>query len=143
MSETGHARNIEKFQQLISFVEGYGATYNPSNANIAVAALQAKLTEAEGGIDEVTTALAPSKAAINARQTAFANLRPLTTKVVNFYASYFAGAFILPKALITQKLKLLFDKKTFDTSLFEKTMQSFNASPESFYQRLTNILPKE
>ncbi|QRM90066.1 helix-turn-helix domain-containing protein [Lacinutrix sp. WUR7] len=61
----------------------------------------------------------------------------------NFYASYFAGALILPKALITEKLKTIFNKKTFDTSLFEKTMQSFNASPESFYQRLTNILPKE
>ncbi|WP_452226991.1 helix-turn-helix domain-containing protein [Lacinutrix cladophorae] len=61
----------------------------------------------------------------------------------NFYASYFAGALILPKALITKKLKEVFDKKTFDTSLFLKTMDCFNASPESFYQRLTNILPKE
>lgn len=86
-NETGHARNVERFQQLISFVAGYGATYNPSNANIALAGLQTKLTEAQAGIDAVTTNLAPSKAAINARQTTFEPLRPLTTKVVNFYAS--------------------------------------------------------
>ncbi len=61
----------------------------------------------------------------------------------NFYASYFAGALILPRALVTQKIKETFDKETFDASLFLETMQSFNASPESFYQRLTNILPKE
>jgi hypothetical protein len=61
----------------------------------------------------------------------------------NFYASYFAGALILPKAIITKKLKEFFNKETFDTSFFLETMQSFNASPESFYQRLTNILPKE
>ncbi|RLJ68760.1 hypothetical protein CLV86_0149 [Lacinutrix venerupis] len=61
----------------------------------------------------------------------------------NFYASYFAGAIILPKDLITKKLSKIFKKKTFDTSLFLETMQCFNASPESFYQRLTNILPKE
>ncbi|MFD2541663.1 helix-turn-helix domain-containing protein [Lacinutrix gracilariae] len=61
----------------------------------------------------------------------------------NFYASYFAGALILPKALITKKLQAIFEKKTFDASLFLKTMECFNASPESFYQRLTNILPKE
>lgn len=61
----------------------------------------------------------------------------------NFYASYFAGALILPKEIITKKLKEIFNKETFDASFFLETMQSFNASPESFYQRLTNILPKE
>ncbi|WP_053990494.1 helix-turn-helix domain-containing protein [Mangrovimonas sp. TPBH4] len=60
----------------------------------------------------------------------------------NFYASYFAGALILPKAQLSTKLEALFEQDTFDTSLFLKTMESFNASPESFYQRLTNILPK-
>ena len=61
----------------------------------------------------------------------------------NFYASYFAGALILPKALVKKQLKSVFEKKTFDESLFLKIIQSYNASPESFYQRLTNVLPKE
>ncbi|GGG45391.1 helix-turn-helix domain-containing protein [Bizionia arctica] len=61
----------------------------------------------------------------------------------NFYASYFAGALILPKEILTQKLNSLFSKKTFDENLFLDIIQSFNASPESFYQRLTNILPEE
>ncbi|WP_053976742.1 helix-turn-helix domain-containing protein [Mangrovimonas xylaniphaga] len=60
----------------------------------------------------------------------------------NFYASYFAGALILPKAQLSAKLETLFEQDTFDAGLFLKTMESFNASPESFYQRLTNILPK-
>ena len=29
-SETGHAKNVANFQNLIAFVTGYGATYNPS-----------------------------------------------------------------------------------------------------------------
>ncbi|TVZ25500.1 hypothetical protein JM83_0423 [Gillisia sp. Hel_I_86] len=61
----------------------------------------------------------------------------------NFYASYFAGALIIPKAKITAQLKYFFEKDFFDEKLFLKSMQEFNASPESFYQRLTNILPKE
>jgi hypothetical protein len=61
----------------------------------------------------------------------------------NFYASYFAGALILPSSIITEKLNNLFGKKSFDEVLFLEIIQSFNASPESFYQRLTNILPKE
>ncbi|MFT7072304.1 helix-turn-helix domain-containing protein [Patiriisocius sp. Uisw_017] len=60
----------------------------------------------------------------------------------NFYASYFAGALIIPHAKIKAQLNEIFEKQTFDTSLFLKAITSFNASPESFYQRLTNILPK-
>ncbi len=61
----------------------------------------------------------------------------------NFYASYFAGAMILPREPFTKRLKQLFNKKTFDPGLFIKMIDSFNASPESLYQRMTNILPKD
>lgn len=60
----------------------------------------------------------------------------------NFYASYFAGALIIPNDQIKAKLTKIFKKETFDTSLFLEAIDAFNASPESFYQRLTNILPK-
>ncbi|WP_296314480.1 helix-turn-helix domain-containing protein [Winogradskyella sp. UBA3174] len=60
----------------------------------------------------------------------------------NFYASYFAGALIIPKDALTLQLEAIFEKDTFDETLFLKTLEAFNASPESFYQRLTNILPK-
>jgi len=60
----------------------------------------------------------------------------------NFYASYFAGALIIPNAKIKAQLNEIFEKDTFDTSLFLSALDAFNASPESFYQRLTNILPK-
>ena len=61
----------------------------------------------------------------------------------NFYASYFAGALIIPNEKIKAQLNEIFEKNTFDEALFLKSMNAFNASPESFYQRLTNILPKE
>jgi hypothetical protein len=61
----------------------------------------------------------------------------------NFYASYFAGALIIPNAKIKVQLNEIFEKETFDKKLFLKAIDNFNASPESFYQRLTNILPKE
>ena len=60
----------------------------------------------------------------------------------NFYASYFAGALIIPNAKITEQLNKVFNKDTFNKTLFLKILEGFNASPESFYQRLTNILPK-
>jgi len=61
----------------------------------------------------------------------------------NFYASYFAGALIIPKARLVSDLKDLFSKKTFKSKDFERIINNYNASPESVYHRLTNILPKE
>lgn len=61
----------------------------------------------------------------------------------NFYASYFAGALIIPRARLVLDLKDLFSKKTFKARDFERIMNNYNASPESIYQRLTNILPKD
>lgn len=60
MAETGHARNVEHFSQMISFCQGYGGDYKPSNAAISVASLQAKLASAQAGIDGVTTSIIPS-----------------------------------------------------------------------------------
>ena len=60
----------------------------------------------------------------------------------NFYASYFAGALTIPKVALITQLDTIFKKSNFDERLFVESMRVFNASPESFYQRLTNILPK-
>ncbi|MFC0604369.1 helix-turn-helix domain-containing protein [Winogradskyella pulchriflava] len=60
----------------------------------------------------------------------------------NFYASYFAGALIIPKERLVTDLKSLFSKKSFKARDFERIINNYNASPESIYQRLTNVLPK-
>ncbi len=86
-NETGHARNVESFQRLISFVQGYGAAYNPSNSSISLANLQAKLTASQLAINDVTVYQAPSKAAINDRETLYAPLPKLVTRVMNAYTA--------------------------------------------------------
>jgi hypothetical protein len=87
MAETGHARNVERFAQLISFVQGYGADYAPGNPAITLVNLQAKLAESEAGIDGVSSTKAPWTVAVNTRQNLFAELRPKTTRIVNSFAS--------------------------------------------------------
>ena len=61
----------------------------------------------------------------------------------NFYASYFAGALIIPRESITKQLYELFSKEQFREADFINLINSYNASPESFYQRLTNVIPKD
>ncbi len=60
----------------------------------------------------------------------------------NFLASYFAGALLIPKDRLVKELKKFFQKETWDESSFLSLMKKFTSSPETFYQRLTNILPK-
>ena len=60
----------------------------------------------------------------------------------NFIASYFAGALIIPKDNITKKLTHLFSQQEWQPIQLHKIIKSFNCSDETFYQRLTNILPK-
>jgi hypothetical protein len=87
MAETGHARNVERFTQLLSFVTSYGADYAPSNTTITILNLQAKLTASLAAIDGVSTFRAPLTVAVNERQNTFADLGPLTTRVVNSFAA--------------------------------------------------------
>ncbi|MGJ8739153.1 helix-turn-helix domain-containing protein [Zobellia laminariae] len=61
----------------------------------------------------------------------------------NFYASYFAGALLLPRAALVNEFSKLIKKDTFDKVAFIKIFSFFAASPETFYQRLTNLLPQD
>lgn len=87
MSEVGHARNIQNFQSLISFVTGYGGVYKPSNTQIELPQLTSALTLANAAMDDVTDKLGVSKTAINTRQNVFDPLRTTVARTVNYYSS--------------------------------------------------------
>ena len=87
MAETGHARNVQHFAQMISFVQGYGADYAPSNPAITLVNLQAKLAAAQAGIDGVSSCSGALEGGLNDRQNAFEGIRKLTTRVLNSFAA--------------------------------------------------------
>jgi hypothetical protein len=60
----------------------------------------------------------------------------------NFIASYFAGALIIPRKILLEKLTNFFALKEWEPLKLHQIINHFNCSQESFYQRLTNILPK-
>lgn len=61
----------------------------------------------------------------------------------NFYASYFAGALLIPRKKLIGELNAFLSKSNPTSQEMISLMGQFNVSPESFYQRLTNILPKD
>lgn len=87
MSESGNAINVAHFTQLISFVNGYGDKYEPTNTTISLTALQTTLTLSEEAMTEVNDTLAPWKNKVNEREDAYAGLQKLVTRVVNAFAA--------------------------------------------------------
>ena len=86
-SETGHAVNVANFNDLISFVNGYGSAYNPSNPAIMLPAMQTLSVNAEAALVGVNAALPAYNAAVAAREVVFAPLSKRVTRVMNFLKS--------------------------------------------------------
>ena len=82
-TETGHAKNVSNFDELISFATGYGATFNPSKASIKVPALQAQSTASKSAVSAVNAALSAYSNAVSAREVAFEPLSKLSTRILN------------------------------------------------------------
>jgi hypothetical protein len=82
-SETGHAKNTANFEDLISFCTNFGTTYNPTKNSIKIAAMNTLLTSARNSLQTVKTSKTAFDNATNAREIAFANLKKLSTRVVN------------------------------------------------------------
>jgi hypothetical protein len=87
VNETGHALNVAHFQQLISFVDSWGAPYAPSNTTILLTALNTKLTDSSSAMAEVGNSLALNKTAVNDRENTFSGLGKLATRIMNYYES--------------------------------------------------------
>lgn len=60
----------------------------------------------------------------------------------NFQAAYFAGAYLYPEEQMIQQTRSFFSKKTFDRRDFEDWVLSYSGTVESFFHRLTQILPQ-
>ncbi|MFQ5674374.1 MAG: helix-turn-helix domain-containing protein [bacterium] len=60
----------------------------------------------------------------------------------NFKASYFAGALLLNRDLLYADLAAFFKKKEWDGEDFLTMMQKYNATPEMFLYRLSQLIPK-
>ena len=61
----------------------------------------------------------------------------------NFYASYFAGALLIPRETLVKDLENIFKKDNIKAEHFQVLVRKYHTSPETFFQRLTNILPKD
>ena len=84
-SETGHAKNADNFEKIISFIMGYGTNFNPSKTSIKTPALNAQLLQARADIAAVGTKTVAFNNTVNARAIIFAPVQPLATRIINAF----------------------------------------------------------
>lgn len=102
-SETGHAKNVANFHTLITFCQGYGSPYNPSRESLTIANLLIQKTAAQDYITAVITKNTTYNTHINARAAAFADLKPLSTRIINALEAAGASDAIIADARTFQK----------------------------------------
>ena len=83
VSETGHAKNVANFQELIEFVTGYGATYNPSKESLKLPQLITLKASADASLADVIAKNTNYNNKVNERMVAFSDLKSLSTRLVN------------------------------------------------------------
>lgn len=81
--ETGHAKNVTNFDELIAFVTGYGAPYNPSNTLYKLPNLIALQAEAAADLKAVVTDNTAFNNDVNDRFVEFSNVKGLSTRLTN------------------------------------------------------------
>lgn len=82
-SETGHAKNVANLQDLISFVTGYGATYNPTKNALKLPQLTTLARTSQTSLADVVAKNTEYNNKVNERVKAFSTLKPLSTRLVN------------------------------------------------------------
>lgn len=84
--ETGHAKNVANFENLISFCKDYGGDYNPSKASLTIPKLAELLELAQKELGKTKSAKTGFDNSTNSRRIAFEDLKPFSTKVINALA---------------------------------------------------------
>lgn len=59
----------------------------------------------------------------------------------NYKASYFAGAILIRRDVLVEKLTALFARDTWSNDAFLQLITDFGSTPERFFYRLSNVLP--
>lgn len=141
-SEVGHARNVANLQKLTQQVSVY-TLYNPPVPNLMVASLQGLYTTANAKLVEVEDKRNANKNAIALRQTAFENLKPILTRIINrleilgLMAGTLDQAKSLNRSIQGNRKKRSVSAKTDDEQ--PSTNNSISTSRQSFTQQAENF----
>ena len=82
-SETGNAKNVAMFDELIAAATGFGSAYNPSKVSILLVEMQKLSYLAKSALRDINALLPAYSNAVAGREVAIAPLSQLTTRILN------------------------------------------------------------
>lgn len=142
-SETGHAKNIANFQDLISFCKGYGTQYNPIKPELKITGLETMHQDALQNLADTQSKKTAFDNAINQRVDAFKDLNPLATKIINALAVSETNPIMLSNAKsYNKKLQGRVKAKTAATPSEENTepvAKTISTSQQSYDSKINNF----
>jgi hypothetical protein len=137
VSETGHAKNIANFQDLISFCQGYGTTYNPSRQSLTIADILSQYQTAIEKLHNVKSHKTGFDYASNDRRNEFEGFRPFTTRILNAFIVSGADKLAIEDAKgINKKIKGIRATPKKETEDPEKETPKTISTAQQSYDRL-------
>jgi transcriptional regulator with XRE-family HTH domain len=155
--ETDPPLNVERLYQVLQKEYGYEIGTIPLDEFPELKKFRSISTKGKTPRLFLNDKLLPSqKAFLLAREIGFRYLglkeHPITStwltvssfaEVLNNYkASYFAGALFIRRAVLKKELEQFFKKTTWNGIAFLNIMRRFEATPEMFLYRLSQLMPK-
>jgi len=105
-SETGHAKNVANFKDLIAVCTGLGATYNPSKTSLKAGELNGKLKNSQQSIKTLNQLTPLLTNAINERENIYEPLSKLAARINAAVVSSEVPSNLLPDVkTLTRKLQ--------------------------------------
>ena len=146
-SETGHIKNLAHFEDLIAYCQSYGTDYNPSNVLLTIAQLQASYAAVQNIVNSFKAHKTAFDHAINLRRSAFEDIKPLATRIINALIVSGTSAFTIQDAKgVNKKLqgtrpkKVTVDADTTDMALIPKTISTSQQSYDRIIDHFANLI---
>lgn len=144
-SEKGYHINAAHLQQLIQYAQSLGAAYQPSQPYLSLVALQNLHDQVVQSLADVQAASAQLINAVNERQSAFAPIKKLVTRIINALdASGVDAAIIKDARTIVNKITRANPKKEMapnqDGDVSPKSISTSRQSYASYVENLSMLL---
>ena len=75
-------KNADRYSRLVDVCTGYGGRFNPGHLTLQLKAMRALLKEAQSSLQDVSLKTNAYYALVNDRENAFADVKPLASKIV-------------------------------------------------------------
>jgi hypothetical protein len=142
-SESGHAKNVANFKELITVLNSFGGQYNPTVEDLKAESLLKQASKAEDVLNKLKELGVAAKQATSKLKESFQTLNTLTSQALGFLISTRASASTIESARTVQRLITGANAKKRKTEEFigisEEDKGSRSKSRQSYDSRLDNF----